>query len=151
MPHPSEDLRSIWQLLRAARDPTCPPDSEEYRAAAGALGIRLDPALLAQLRDLACSREPRERKLVADVFAQDFVGEKRHREECIGTLLEILHSEEVSSVITALGTAFGHLRAAESVEPLAKLRPHPEAAVRPQSCTDCFARKRRSPSSHSLN
>lgn len=130
MVHPSQDPRSVEQLLHAARDPACPPDSEEYRAAAGALGTRLDPGLLSQLCELARSREPRERKLVADVFSQGSIGEKRHREECIERLLEMLRSEEVPSVIVALGTAFEYLRAAEAVEPLAALRQHSEASVR---------------------
>src|SRR6266508_1130367 len=109
---PSQDARSVEQLLLAARDTTCPPDSEEYWAATWALQFRLDPGLLSQLRDLARSHDPSERRFVADVLAQGYVGDKRLRDECTGTLLEMLRGEEALSVIIAIGNAFGHLQAA---------------------------------------
>jgi len=82
------------------------------------------------LRHLACSRDPRERQFVADVLAQGYLGDKRLYDECTRTLLEMLRGEEAPSVIIAIGNAFGHLRAATAVEPLAQLSRHPEAAVR---------------------
>jgi HEAT repeat protein len=128
--HPSEDQRSVEQLLHAARDPACLPDSDEYWAAAWALQFRLEAGLFGQLRLFARSREPRDRILVADVLAQGYVGDKRLRDECIGTLLEMLRDEDLPSVLIAIGNAFGHLHAVAAVEPLAKFSQHPEPAVR---------------------
>ena len=130
MSHPSQDPRSVEQLLVAARDPTCPPDSDEYLAATWALQYRLDRGLLNQVCELARSSDPRERIFVADVLAQGHPGEKRFCDECIEMLLEMLRGEVVPSVLIALGNALGHHHAAAAVEPLAKLRRHSDASVR---------------------
>jgi len=130
MIHPSQDARSVEQLLHAARDTTCPPDSEEYWAATWALQFRLDSGLLSQLRKLAPSRDPRDRMFVADVLAQGYNGAKRLCDDCIGTLLAMLRAEEVSCVLIAIGNAFGHLRAPAAVAPLTRLSSHQDASVR---------------------
>lgn len=134
MLHPSEDPRSVGQLLLDARAAVDQADSCDFPApywtSIWALQIRRDASLLAQLRELAPSDAPPDRRLAADAVAQGHTGKEALSAQCADLLIEMLHREEHPLVLAAIAVALGHHRAPAAVAPLARWRHHPDAAVR---------------------
>lgn len=82
-----------------------------------------------QATALCRAESARERVLGADIIAQFGIGRDVFHDEHVDLLLDLLNDPR-PTVLAAAATAFGHLKAVRSVEPLAALRTHPSKRVR---------------------
>lgn len=82
------------------------------------------------LQHLRSSENPQTRALFVDVVGQLDAPRWPLREESVRALLDMLANEIDAAPLCALGIAFGHLNEARAIEPLARLKEHPDANVR---------------------
>lgn len=80
--------------------------------------------------NLCQSADPKQRALGVWLLSQNGVAEKTMRAEVTPVFLKMIEKESHPDVLAGLGYAFGHLKVVEAVEPLSRLRNHPNADVR---------------------
>lgn len=86
--------------------------------------------VLARARRLCLSSKPEERMLGADILGQLGVPRRTFPHECAAILVDMLKPDELPAVLQSVGVALGHLKDTRALEPLAKLRHHPDPRVR---------------------
>lgn len=86
--------------------------------------------VLLAAQKLCFSSEISARKLGVDILGQLGVSKKVFSNQRLNTLLKLLAIETNDRVLCSIGIALGHLNDSRAVEPLVKLKNHPNADVR---------------------
>jgi HEAT repeat protein len=121
------ESRSTRELIEAA---LVEPDEEAYSEMLTTLHFRGTREVLDAARELCASEEADRRSLGAAIMGQLGFPERAFPEESSAALLEMLAAEENAEVLEAIAVSLGHLQTIAAVEPLVKLKNHPNARVR---------------------
>ena len=81
-------------------------------------------------RRLCLSEDAHERIIGADILAQLGLPNGTFHEEAVTTLVAMLEREQEPEVLSALASAVGHRHDERTIEPLARLKDHPDERVR---------------------
>lgn len=124
-----DDPRTNEELLRAALTEA---DEDLAWDAIAALHLRGSPDTFEAARQLCASEETNERRVGADILGQ--LGKTRDdnafHEESVTTLLGMLEHEQDPNVLNSIGVALGHRKDSRAIEPLVRLKNHPDENVR---------------------
>lgn len=127
------DLRSNEELLHIA---LAEEDEDLAWDAIGVLHLRGSPDTFEAARHLCASTEANERRLGVDILSQlgDRYGhwgkDNPFHEEAVITLLGMLEREQDPDVLYAIAVALGHRGDPRAIEPLVRLKNHPDEHVR---------------------
>jgi HEAT repeat protein len=109
-------------------------DSDERRNVVSRLQRRHDRSTFDAALALCRSEDPQRRVLGVEILAQlgyeQSDEDRPFREPTITLLLELAETEHTVSVLSAIGRAFGHLRAARAIDVLVCLGRHQSESVR---------------------
>lgn len=123
------DLRSTEELVRVALSEE---DEDVAWRAVTTLHFRGTREVFEAARQLCESVEPKERRVGADILGQ--LGpdppNRPFLEESVPLMLAMLEREEDPDVLGALAVALGHLHDPRAIEPLSRLKGHPDENVR---------------------
>jgi HEAT repeat protein len=128
-----DDPRSTDELLNIALTyPQASTDEEEHIAwdAVRALHYRATREVLDAARTLCESDDPGKRAVGVDILGQLGVPDRAFPDECLTILLALLAKEHDTNVLYSIGVALGHLHDPRAIEPLVKLKAHPDFDVR---------------------
>lgn len=81
-------------------------------------------------RTLCLSNEPKHRRLGVDILSQNLAHWKTLQDQSVPLLLSMLETETEPCVLTRIGCAFGHIGDERIIEPMARLKNHPDAGIR---------------------
>lgn len=127
---PDHSIEDLIQLALAQMD----IEEEEIPHHMEALSIlrwHRDPkAVFEAARELLTSGNPKERALFADIIGQLDAPQLPFREESVDRLLVMLQHETHPDILHSIGVALGHLNDPRAIEPLARLKNHPDENVR---------------------
>src|SRR5207249_882639 len=73
---------------------------------------------------------PRERELGADILGQLGVPERVFQDDCVATLIGMLETENTPDALASVCIALGHQQDPRAVQPLSRLKRHPDPDVR---------------------
>lgn len=123
---------SIADLIQLALEQMDFDGEISFRSSAlAALHLRRESAdVFEAIQRLRTSEIPKERALFADVLGQLGTPERPYRDETVTMLLDMLQHETDPWVLESIGVAFGHLDDPRAIEPVARLKNHPDKDVR---------------------
>lgn len=124
------DTRSTEELIRLALDRKTDDYDEVGWDAVVTLHYRATREVLETAKKLLMSQIANERALGADILGQLGVPERAFPEESVTALLGNLKVEREPDVLCSVGTALGHHTDSRAIEPLCKLRNHPDDRAR---------------------
>lgn len=129
IPHQEEhtDTRTNEELLHAALTEA---DEEVSWRAIMELHLRGGCDVFEHARKLCASPEERERRVGAALLGQ--LGAPNHTfpDETLAVLLGMLEREQEPDVLNSIAVALGHCRDPHAIEPLVRLKKHPDKRVR---------------------
>lgn len=105
-------------------------DEDKYWGVVQALHVRGTSEAFEAAQRLIQSNLAKKRALGADILSQLGAPNVKFRDQSIEILLKLIETEQEPEVLTSIGMAFGHLNEPRAVEPLVKLKNHPDANVR---------------------
>ncbi|BAY20082.1 hypothetical protein NIES21_59520 (plasmid) [Anabaenopsis circularis NIES-21] len=118
---------STQQIIQLA---CCEENQETYWDYVLILRMRGSNEELVEASKLCQSQSPKKRSLGVDILGELGIPQRTFLTQCGDILLNLLSNESDSNVLASIGFAFGHLNDARSVEPLVKLKNHPNVDVR---------------------
>ena len=121
------DRRSTTRLIGTALDNA---DTGAAERALDLLRFRATREVLEAAQELCNSASPTERILGVQILGQLGIPERIFPDEVVVVLLELLEREELPSVLSEIAAALGHQHARAGVEPLSRLKNHPDAGLR---------------------
>jgi HEAT repeat protein len=129
------DPRSNEELIRLALEIDDEAESEDdWEDSRGALLSVLQwrgtPEVFEAARRLCLSDHPKQRRLGVDVLGQNLAHWKTLQDQSVPLLLAMLETETEACVLTRIGCAFGHIGDERIVEPMVRLKNHPDAGIR---------------------
>jgi len=122
-----DDPHSTEELIRIA---LTEEDEDTAWEPVRVLHFKGTSEILNAARTLCSSKNPRERKLGADILGQLGVPERTFPEQCFQVLAGMLIGESDPDVLVAIGVACGHLHDPRAIRLLAPLKNHPDEDVR---------------------
>jgi HEAT repeat protein len=127
------DPRSTDELISLALNASLEDDQSEISKqgwdAIRTLNYRANREVLDAAHELCLSEDPSHRRVGADILGQLGIPDRTFPKECLGILLGLLNDEDLE-VLDSACIALGHLHQLEAIEPLIKLKNHPEASIR---------------------
>lgn len=124
------DPRPTVELIRLALDHKADDYDDVGWNAVVILHYRATREVLEAAQKLCMSLIAKERVLGADILGQLGVRERAFPEESVTVLLDMLNEERDPDVLCSVGVALGHQRDPRAIEPLCKLKNHPDDRVR---------------------
>lgn len=122
-----EDPRTTEKLLHAALGSE---GEDGYWTAVTILWFRGTQEVFEAARELLASDQAENRALGADVLSQLGTPSMPFVHESVTGLLDLLSKEKHPVVLHSIGVALGHLKDPRAIEPLIRLKAHPDGDVR---------------------
>jgi len=129
-PRSTDDL---IEIAMTAQVDDSPEDENEIHSrgwdAIWALRYRASHEVLDAAHKLCMSDNANHRRVGADILGQLGIPNRTFPNECLGILLGLLGDKDLD-VLDSACVALGHLHQSEAIEPLIKLKNHPESQIR---------------------
>jgi len=124
------DPRPTEVLIQLALDHKADDYDDVGWNAVVVLHYRATREVLESTLKLCKSHIAKERALGADILGQLGAPERAFPEESVAALLDMLKEDRDPDVLHSVGVALGHQRDPRAIEPLCKLKNHPDDRVR---------------------
>jgi HEAT repeat protein len=127
LPDWQHDPRSDEELLHAA---LTEQDNDLAWHAIGALHLRGSEETFEAARQLCASDDAHKRRVGAGILGQLGKEENKFHEESVTILLDMLEHEQDPDTLNPIAVALGHRKDPRAIEPLVRLKNHPDENVR---------------------
>ncbi len=121
------DIRTKKELFHVSLNRT---DEDASYLAISELQLRGTLDVFEHARQLCTSSDTYERRVGADILGQLGTPDPKFHEETLAILLGMLEQEREPEVLKSIGIALGHRHDPRAIEPLVRLKKHPDEDVR---------------------
>ena len=121
------DIRTKKELFHVSLNRT---DEDASYLAISELQLRGTLDVFEHAHQLCTSSDTYERRVGADILGQLGTPDPKFHEETLAILLGMLEQEREPEVLKSIGIALGHRHDPRAIEPLVRLKKHPDEDVR---------------------